>query len=194
MNSLPSRDKLKTLTLAEAELIMRLRLIVVRAAQPDSLRWWDDRSLTVEGGYLTERLFSRRPRLAAAQIAMATARSRHWAAIPKTPEVVHLFDFGDDLEYELEAVALDEAWIPAEPFASLDTFFLEIGRTVPDGTGYSTSYSGRAAEYNGALEIQISIDTDPTLKPPVAQASALALAYGVGGPDRPVFSYLKLKR
>ncbi len=194
MNPLPSRDKLRTLTLAEAELIVRLRLLVVRAAQPDSLRWWDDRSLTVEGGYLTERLFSRRPRLAAAQIAMATARARHWAAIPKTPKAVHLFDFGDDLEYELEAVALDEAWIPAEPFATQDALLLAVGRVIPDGTGYSTSYSGQGDEHTGALEIQISVDADPTLKPPVAQAAALALAYGVGGPDRPVFPYLKLKR
>ena len=61
-------------------LILRLRLLVCRAAQPDSLKWWDDNALTAEGAYLTERLFSRRPRAAAARIALAAARSRHWAA------------------------------------------------------------------------------------------------------------------
>lgn len=191
MTGVGVHDRFHYLTLAEAELISRLRLIVARAAQPDSLRWWDDRSLTAEGGYLAERLFARRPRLAAAKIALGAARRRHAATVPNSPGMVHLFDLGDEAEYEVSAVALDEGWIPATAFTSGEIFLAAVAAIIPDGTGYTCQFPGLRGTLSGPLEVQLSPDSDPTIKHTVAQASALALAYGEAGLDRPVFPYFK---
>ena len=190
--------KLKILSLAEAETILRLRVIVARAAQIDSLRWWDDRSLTPEGDFVTARLFPFRPRLAGAKIAVATARARHWEVVPRLPGVVHLFDLGDEIEYELAAVPLDESWIPA-PLTTPKSFFAALAEAVPDGTG--CSYEGRADPASdadagagagaSALKIGLSLDTDPALKPALAEAGALALAYNDAAMSRPLFPYLQ---
>jgi hypothetical protein len=191
MTSASVKERFQYLTSAEAELILRLRLIVARAAQPDSLRWWNDRSLTAEGGYLAERLFARRPRLAAAKIALGAARRRHAAAVPNSSKTVHLFDLGDEAEYELSAVPLDEAWIPATPFTSGAMVLDAVAAIIPEGTGYTRQFSGLHGTLTGPLEVQLTPDSDPTMKLVVAQASALALAHGEAGPDRPVFPYLK---
>ncbi len=173
----------------EAEAILRLRLIVARAAQIDSLRWWDDRSLTLEGDFMTARLFPEHPRVAGAKIAMATARARHWAAIPRPPGVVHLFDLGDELERELAAAPLNEAWIPGDSFAAMDAFVFALGNIAPDGAG--CRYSGQADTQTGALRIELSLDTSSELKSALAEAGALALAYNSAGMARPVFPYLQ---
>ena len=73
------------MTSTEAETIFRLRLLVARAAQSDSLRWWDDRSLTTEGDFVTGRLFAGRPRVAGVKISLATARVRNRDAVPRAP-------------------------------------------------------------------------------------------------------------
>ena len=86
---------------------------------------------------MTERLFPIRPRLAGAKIAMATARVRHWATIPKEKGVLHLFDFGEELEAALATAPLDEAWVSVEPFATAGAFGNALRRAVPDGIGYT---------------------------------------------------------
>lgn len=127
-------------------------------------------------------------------MALAAALARHRAAITlAAPRLLHLFDFGDDMEYELEAVKLTEAWIPPA-FPNANALLDFIGHLVPDGTGYSCEVGGRLETHIGPLEIQLSLDTDPHLKRIVAEASALALAYAIGGPQRPVFPCLRRKR
>lgn len=193
MSTTVSNDRLKILTPDEAELIWRLRLAVVRAAQPDSLYWWDDRSLTPDAEFVTERLFSRRPQLAAARIALATALVRHRAAIPAVSRLIHLFDFGDEIEYELEAVKLTEAWLPSS-FQTANALLDFVGQIVPDDSGYSCEIDGTLDTHTGPLEIWLALDNDPRLKRIVAEASALTLAYATGGLQRPVFPYLRRKR
>lgn len=178
---------------AEAERILRLRLVVARAAQPDSMNWWDDRSLTAEGLYLADRLFARRPRQAAAKIALQTARVRYVAAVPETG-VVHLFDLGDRVEYELARVSVAEAWLPATALESPEALLLAIGDIVPDGVGYLTEYAGQRRLLAGPFEIRLSPEADPSIKPPVARACALALACAESGLGRPVFPYMKVKQ
>lgn len=175
---------------ADVKVVWRLRLIIARAAQSDSLGWWDDRSLTAEGEFLATRLFARRPRLAAAKIALAAARARHAAAIPKGSGV-HLFDLGGELEYELAGMALDEAWIPVDPIVSSDALLDALAGAIPDGVGYTIAHSGRPETLTGPIEIRPSPDVDPSVDPMVAKASALALAYGGAGLGRPVFPFLK---
>lgn len=170
-------------------MILRLRLIIARAAGDDSLHWWNDRSFTPEGMYMVERLFSTRPRLAAAKIAIETSRARHWDAIAKTPSVVHLFDLGNQIEHVLSKVELDEAWIPKEQIATIDELTTAIGVLVPDGVG---NQSGMPSD-TGALEVQLGFNIDYSLNPTILEAGALALAYLTATPSKPVFPYLHRK-
>jgi hypothetical protein len=175
----------------DAELIIRLRLLVARSAQSDGLSWWDDRSLTAEGLYLAERLFSRRPHLAAAKIALRTAAARHAASMP-ADGAVHLYDLGEQAEHALSGVSLDEAWTPAAAPGSPEAFLDAVGALVPDGVGYLTEYAGQRQLLAGPLEIRLSPEADPKLEPTVARACALALAYTEAGQGRPVYPFMKV--
>ena len=65
---------------AEINEILTLRLLIARAAQPDSRHWWDDNSLTDEGLTLARRVFSRKPERACNHLALKAAIVRHRAA------------------------------------------------------------------------------------------------------------------
>jgi hypothetical protein len=175
------------LTDKDLETILHIRLLVARAAQPDGLRWWGDRSLTPEGGYITERLFARRPKLAAAKIALESARGRHAAVMRDTAELVHLFDLGEDTELELSTTRLDEVWVPGEPYASRDDLMSAISRILPDGVGCAHGEPGE----DGKLLVGLGSDVDRGLHPIMLEVGALASAYGAGGIGRPVFPFLK---
>ena len=183
--TIPStRTRPKLIAPAEAETILRLRLLVARAAQPDSLNWWNDRSLTPEGGYVAERLFWVRPQLAAAKIAMASGRARHWDAIQAAPDIVHLFDLGEIIEHELHVFPLGEAMIPSAPFASIAHLRTDIGKLIGDKVGYQIV----KRDETGAIEIRAV--TEQAVRPLVAWVCACALAFCEGDTGQPVFPYL----
>jgi hypothetical protein len=175
------------MTVSDVETILRLRLIVCRAAQLDSLQWWDDQSLTTEGAFVVERLFGGRPRVAAAKIALAAARVRHWAAMPKSKNVVHLFDFGDDIEEQINSVSLEEGWISSSAFTSTDDFGSAIRGIAADEIDYKRS----DPDQNGALELHLSARLGKGMNVILARARVLALTYAVARPRQPVFPFLK---
>lgn len=172
---------------ATVSVIFKLRLLIARAAQPDALQWWDDRSFVPEGMYVVERLFPRRPDLAAAQIALASARGRHIAALQTEKYALHLFDLGDEIEWELEQTRIRSEWLPSDIPHSMDEFTLMLGRLVPDGAGEQSGMRGA----NDTLEIELLPDRDKALPLVLAQASALALAYTTAEFGRPVFPFLR---
>jgi len=49
--------RIEAVASTDVQLILRLRLLIVRAANRDSLAWWDDEALTAPAGFLLERLF-----------------------------------------------------------------------------------------------------------------------------------------
>jgi hypothetical protein len=168
-------------------IIWKLRLLVARGAQPDSLHWWDDSSLTQEGMYVVERLFPRAPRVAAAKIALAAAKARHWSAIRAAPEIVHLFDLGDQVEFELAALSLDETWVHDEAL-TLEQLTDEFAHLCP--AGFSSEVGSRTE--TGAIETHLSPDSALSIHPGVLEACALASVYmtrGVQG--KPIFPYLR---
>jgi hypothetical protein len=174
----------KLLAPTEAETILRLRLLVARAAQPDSLNWWNDRSLTPEGSYVAERLFWMRPRLAAAKIAMVSGQARLWDAVQHTPDTVHLFDLGEMIEHELRLFPLGEAMIPAAPFTSVAQLRTDIGRLIGDQVGY------QVLRRDESRAIEIRAVSEQVVRLLVLWACACALAFCEGDIGQPVFPYL----
>jgi len=57
-------------------------------------------------------------------------------AIQRTPDIVHLFDLGELIEYELRLFSLGEAMIPAAPFLSVAQLRTDIGKLIGDQVGY----------------------------------------------------------
>jgi len=72
------RTSADNLTSEDARTILGLRLVIVRAANRDSLAWWDDESLTPHARFLLGRIFPMAPPLAARSLPMAPL----WELIP----------------------------------------------------------------------------------------------------------------
>jgi hypothetical protein len=186
-NKVDEEKKPALLTQAEAETILRLRLIVARAAQTDCLHWWEDRSLTPEGDFMTTRLFFAQPRIAGAKTALGAARARHWDAIKRAPQVVHLFELGDAIEFELTPIPLEENWIPAA-FPDKEAFYAELTRLIPEGAAFNVETGTDLAPET--LKIRSTPDNFQ-LKPIMAEVGALALAYNGGRVNHPIFPYIQ---
>lgn len=83
-----------------AQVIFRLRLLIARAANRDSLAWWDDDALTAPAGFVFDRLFPASPPGAARSLALHAATRRHQIACPAS--AVHLYRLDADNEDGLE--------------------------------------------------------------------------------------------
>jgi hypothetical protein len=90
-----------SITTKDVRIILSLRLLIARAANADSLAWWDDESLTPHAGFLLERLFPRAPSLAARSLALRAALARHQAACAHHEGALHLYRLDVDSRDEL---------------------------------------------------------------------------------------------
>jgi hypothetical protein len=166
--------------------ILRLRLLIARAAQKDSLAWWEDDSLTPAGGYLLERLFPTDPGEAGRRLALEAARTRCRAALAGQPDALHLFrlDRSGEIDHSLQGMRLSDLPLPAEPIPSLEALrqeLLALGgppvyRVLGERAGCCLGISLKAAGGRPA---------------PVESASSLAWAFLEGAPGSPIFPYLQ---
>lgn len=83
------------------ESLFLLRYKVARIGESDWLRWWTSHALSDEGHFVVGRIFRRTTELSSAHLAIGAARVRHAAQAPRAP-IVHLFDFGEEIEGEFE--------------------------------------------------------------------------------------------
>jgi len=83
-------------TMKAVQTIFRLRLLIARAANRDSLAWWEDDALTVPAGFVFDRLFPASPPGAARSLALRAALRRHQIASPEP--LVHLYRLDADNE------------------------------------------------------------------------------------------------
>lgn len=83
------------------ESLFLLRYRIARIGESDWLQWWTSHALSDEGHYVVGRIFRRTTALTSAHLAVAAARVRHTAQAPRAP-VVHLFDFGEEIEGEFD--------------------------------------------------------------------------------------------
>ena len=73
----------------DTRLILSLRLLIARAANKDSLAWWDDDSLADHTVFLLDRIFPIAPRLAGRSLALRAAVARHQVAVAAEERAVH---------------------------------------------------------------------------------------------------------
>lgn len=173
----------------KAKTIFQLRLLIARAAQTDSLCWWQDNSLTNEGNFVLERLFIKHSHSAAIRMSFAAAAARHWSAIQRESKKIHLFDFGEESEYRLSQFKINEDQVSLQRIASVQELMQGIKSILPSIIEIRISSPGT----NG--ETEVNVDPESLIKddPIFVYASALALAYEQAHLQQPVFPFIRVK-
>ena len=171
------------LTAEQPRLVLGLRLLIARAANADSLAWWDDESLTPHAGFLLGRIFPMAPRLAARSLALVAATARHQAACP-TNGALHLYrlDSRNKDRLALRHVPLLTIPVPEEPITTMDA----LREHLLDLTGAPAPYAVVRPTSARGLQIEI-LPGSSGASPMVHRARALAWAYLEGAPGEPVF-------
>lgn len=118
------------------DLVLQLRLAVARAAQRDSLSWWDDEALTPDADLLLRRLFPRSSTGAARKLALRAARARHEAVLAAWPQARHLFNLGVEVENRLdealrERISVD---VPQDRIRSRNELAAALRAIAPEPT------------------------------------------------------------
>jgi hypothetical protein len=165
--------------------LLSLQYLISRAAQKDSLNWWEDDSLTQAGGYLLERLFPTNPKEAGLKLALEAAKTRYQAAFQGENAALHLFrlDKTGEIEHSLIRSRLTDIPVSLEPIGSIET----LRQKLFDLTGPSPTYQVLGEHANHRVEIRL----DPSIKPTnltIAQALTWACLEGI--PGKPVFPYI----
>lgn len=174
------------MTPEDARDIVQLRLLVARAANNDSLAWWDDQSFTTPAGFILERTFPVAPLMAARSLALAAAFARHEAVCPTDRLTMHLFRLDPDNQDRLvlRFAPLDDIPVPDQPI----TFVEQLRQLLLQLLDEPAPCKVVRQDPMGA--VQIAISPGPAgLDPLVHRARALAWAYLAGSPGRPVFPY-----
>lgn len=172
-----------TITRDDALLIVALRLLVARAAAPDSLRWWDDHSLTEPAAFVLERVFPHSPPLAARRLALLAAEARHADATATFPDALHLFrlDWRGADRLALRGLSPLAAPLDLRPVPTLDEFRRRLGELAGPPPPTTPGRDG----LNGGLAITIP-PAPPHVNDWRHRAVALAWAYTLGEPGQPV--------
>ena len=181
-----TRSMAHSISPEDARTILSVRLLLARAANKDSLAWWDDESLTPHAGFLLERIFPMAPALAARSLALSAAAARHRAACAGHDNALHLYrlDLDGQDALALSSVPLLSIPLPQEPMPSNDARRQEQLGLLGKPMHYT---SVRRTETSG-LQIE---------RPPVPvgvslllhRAQTLAWAYLEGAPSEPVFPF-----
>lgn len=166
--------------------IIQLRLFIARAAQEDSLRWWEDNSLTPSGEFLLDKIFVFDPTQAGRTLALQTAQSRYQAAFESMPEALHLFRLEPSgaVEYDLRDVDVMQADSPAGAISALDELKHHLTRIIETPPGYQV-VSERADH-----RLEIRLRNDHVRTDPLQLAQVFAWASLEGKPGAPLFPYL----
>ena len=177
---------MQPLTDFEKQKIIRIRLLIARAAQNDSLRWWEDDSLTPSGAFLLDKAFVFAPEAAGRTLALQTARSRYRAAFETQPAALHLFRLEPSgaVEHGLQGVNPAAVEIPAGPIASVDELRQQLLHLIQTPPGYQIV--GERADHR--LEIRLRDDRIRT--DPLRLTQGFAWASLEGKPGSPLFPYL----
>jgi hypothetical protein len=89
------------LDLTEINTILGHQLLIARAAQKDSLNWWENGSPTPSGQYFLERLFSININTTGRRQALEPAKVRHQAAFGSVNSSLDLFRLDQTAAIEL---------------------------------------------------------------------------------------------
>lgn len=180
------RTSINTITPEDANTILSLRLLVARAANKDSLAWWDDESLTPHASFLLERLFPMAPPLAARSLALSAALARHQAACSANEKTLHLYQLDADNQDKLALrfVPLLPISVPDQPITTMDA----LSQHLLDLVGEPVPYNVVRRTNTHGLQIEIP-PRSAGVSPLLHRAKTLAWAYQEGAPGQPVFPF-----
>lgn len=171
----------------DVQLVLGLRLLIARAANSDSLAWWDDQSLTGPASFVMERTFPVAPVEAARSLALRSASARHWAVCPSDGHTLHLFRLDPDNQDQLELrfASLTDLPVPVDPIQTID----QLAHFL---TALTAAPLPSSVVRQGALgTVQIAIPPCPAGTAPIVhRAKALAWAYLAGSRGQPAIPYL----
>lgn len=174
------------INLEQLNSILQIRLLVARAAQKDSLSWWEDDSLTDSGAFLLEKLFLTAPLDAAKKLALKSAHGRYDAAFSGDDHALHLFCLDDRGEQDFPYQDIQIASIPIVPgpLPDLDTLRIYLQQVVGNPPVYKV-ISERA---NRRIEIRVA--DQALISEPLELAKVFAWASLESKPDYPLFPYI----
>lgn len=168
--------------------IVTLRLLIARAAQKDSLQWWEDESLTQAGGFLVDRLFIMDAPEIARKLAIEAATTRYEMSFGPDKSKLHLFrlDQTGHVELDLKFIRYLNFELPSVPITSLEDLRKKLDTLTPKRMQYTVISEG----LNNQLEIQIK---GFSRKTPILELSqTLAWAMLEGSYGKPLFPYIQL--
>ena len=170
----------------DIHLILSLRLLIARTANPDSLAWWDDESLTPHAHFVLGRIFPIEPALAAHQLALRAALARHQAVCPAAKETLHLYRLDRNNEDKLlvRPYPLGAVPIPSEPITQMAV----LRDRLLDLLGEPMSYKILWKTNSGGIQIEIP-PCPAGVGPMTHRAKTFAWTYLESQSDRPVFPY-----
>jgi hypothetical protein len=172
---------------SEVNTILGLQLLIARAAQKDSLIWWEDDSLTASGRYLLDRLFIINPEEAGRKLAVEAARVRYLAAFGGENNALHLFhlDQTGEIELSLQGIDLSSIPVPADAIKSVE----DLRRLLLELVGSPIKYQIVEERSNHRLEIKLG---EKSPGPGVLQiVKTLAWAILESKPGKPIFPYIQ---
>lgn len=179
--------KIEVVAATDAQLILRLRLLIARAANRDSLGWWDDETLTAPAGFLLERLFPVAPSLAARSLTLRAALARHQGACAGIEGALHLYKLDAD---NADGLAVRNVPLLPVPYPDAPITTMDVLRE------HLITLLGQPAEVkivqrrNGGA-LLIAIPPSPAgVWAPLHRARSFAWAYLEGAPGRPVFPFV----
>ena len=186
MTRYASKDGTETVSKDEARTILRLRLLLARAANRDSMGWWDDESLTPHAAFVRERIFPIAPGLGARSLALTAAMARHQAACAGRENALHLYRLDPDGQDALavRSIPLLTIPFPKEPILSVDALRRELLAQQVQPAPYTAVHRTE----NGGLLIQIP-PAPAGASPLLHRARTLAWAYLEGTPSQPVIPF-----
>ncbi len=174
-------------TASEGTLILRMQLLIARAAQQDSLHWWEDGTLTPDGSFVLERLFPFAPMEIACKLALTAAMARYHAAFAGEPQMLHLYALDTDgqVALALRDVPLDSCGAWREPIDSVAKLEQQISALLAEKRPkqeFLKELAGHRLEVKGKAQ---------TLSP-LDRARLFTWACLEGEPGIPVFPFLRV--
>lgn len=133
--------------------ILDLRILIARAGEQDSLKWWNSHALTKDGQWALKRLYPRHAHYAGARLSIASASLVHAQKIAQRPAVT-LFGLGVELDaqvmMQLDLRRLDETPLDVPPAIHSTEELRRLLSEVVDLSGVTLSGPAEGSS-NGAL-------------------------------------------
>jgi hypothetical protein len=164
-----------------------LALLIIRAGEKDSLKWWDDESLSEAGLFALSRVLPRNPRAAAVRLAYLAARERHRGVLVSAgvQGATTLLDFVEPALATSQEGASLVTVVRDEPITSVDRLRTRLHELASEVTAIEIP----ASSGEGLLDLSDFVGR--AAPGPEGRAALLAAGYLQGQVGKPVIPYFR---